>query len=128
MQVNITTISDIDNIIANKFFIGNKELLKISLAYQELFTFKNEEKIQAIAMFHEFFPNCFRCGVVLSEDISPYSLRFFKKWMKQKIKEKNCKRLETEGFSNKTLVRFHNFLGFKKEVSINEEYIKWVIQ
>jgi hypothetical protein len=47
--------------------------------------------------------------------------------MKQKIKEKNCKRLETEGFSNKTLVRFHNFLGFKKEVSINEEYIKWVM-
>ena len=127
MKVDYTTFEDIDAIQSNQYYKDAKELLKQSLPYQEVFTFKDKQ-IRAIAMFFEFYPSCYKCGIILAKDINPHFLRFFRAWMKYKIKEHNCIRLETEGYSDKTLERFHRFLGFKKEVEINNGgYIKWVM-
>lgn len=127
-QVTTTTISDIESINANQYCTQEEKLLlKQALDFQEMFSFKKGNKVIAIAMFYEFFTNCYRCGIVLSKEINPFFLRFFKFWLVKKVKEKKCKRLETEGINNDKLYKFHKFLGFKEEVIINnKEYIKWV--
>lgn len=127
MIVAKTTKKDVEAIKANQYYLGNKEILINSLDYQHCYSFHAKGEVIAIAMFYEFYPHCFRSGVVLKENINPLFLKWFKKWMQKKIKEMNCTRLETEGISDKTLDRFHKFLGFKREVIINNgEYIKWV--
>lgn len=127
MKVSCTTIEDIEEIRTNRYYEDEKEVLKYSLGLQKVFTFK-DDKIRAIAMFFEFYPNCYKCGIILAKDLNPHFLKLLRAWMKEKIKEHNCKRLETEGYCDKTLERFHKFLGFRKEVEINNGgYVKWVM-
>ena len=126
MLITRTTFEDIDNIKANKYFVNTKEMLKHSLKFQEVFTFKDGD-IKAIVMFHKFCTNCFRCGVVLADDFNPHFLKHLKVWVEKQIKKHKCKRLETEGYCDKILYRFHKFMGFKEEVILNNgDYIKWV--
>lgn len=128
MIVAKTTKEDVEAIQANQYFLGSKNILIYSLDYQHCYSFHAKGEVIAIATFYEYYSNCFRSGIIFSKDINPFFLRSFKKWMKKKKKEMNCIRLETEGISDITLERFHKFLGFKKEVIINNgEYIKWVM-
>ena len=72
MNVSYTTIEDIEEIKTNRYYEDTREILKYSLGLQETFTFK-DDKIRAIAMFFEFCPNCFKCGVILAKDLKSLS-------------------------------------------------------
>ena len=128
INVNRTTVTDIEEIEFNKYVIHTKEMLRISLSYQYMYTFRHNGVIQLICAFFEFYPHCWKCGIIASRFLNKRILPYVRSWMLNECKERGCIRLETEGFNNFELTRFHKFFGFKPEIVIdNGGYIKWVL-
>lgn len=128
ITVNKTTEEDIDEIEFNRYVIHTKDMLKISMDYQYMYSFKLDGKMQLICAFFEFYPHCWKCGIIASRFLNKRILPYVRSWMLNECKERGCRRLETEGASSVKLSRFHRFFGFKPEVLIDEgRYIKWVL-
>lgn len=128
MFIRKTVKEDLDNIEFNEFVRIDKAVVQNSLDFQNVYTCIDNGKITAIIGFFEFYPNCYKCWFLGSKHLNRYSLRSIKNFMLNECQKRCCVRLETEGFNNKILERFHKYLGFKKEIIIdNGGYIKWVL-
>lgn len=127
MEVRPTTLQDIDDIEFNKYVTHSRELLKAALNFQHMYTFIDNGTIQLIAGYFEFYPHCFKAGIVASKYLNRFILPEVRIWILEEAYKRNCLRLETEGINDSVLDRFHRFLKFKPEVIINNGgYVKWV--
>ena len=129
MFVKRTTPEDIDNIEFNEYVIHSRDMLKTALDYEYMYSFFNDNGvIELFAGFFEFYPHCWKCGIIASKHLNKYNLPFIRNWMLNECKKRGCIRLETEGINNPALARFHKFFGFVPEVVINNGgFIKWVL-
>lgn len=128
MFVRHTTSEDIDNIEFNEYVLFSKETLKIAIDFQQMFSFIENGVVVLIVGYFEFYPHCFKCGIIGSKYLKKNHLRFVHEWMIAECNKQGCIRLETEGINNPVLSRFHKFFGFVPEVVINNGgYIKWVL-
>ncbi len=116
MSVKPFKLSDLDAFVPNEYSAPELVLpLLTGTDYQVRTLWGDDDMVQAIICFRNYWGPCWSCFVLISANFKVFNAHELRCLIERYMTENYAVRLQTESRAEPTLRKWHKFLGFEHE-------------